>query len=318
MAEGTVTSDKVDALAEAARHREEFYERDEALLLDIATRLDTRDLTVALRTWRNLADDELADEDASRAFERVHLDVCNGLLGSELAGFLDPEGSAMLTRALDLLEPPDPVGGPDVPRTLSQRRGEGLVKLARRYLDGRTGGPTGGGRTGGARGGGGRATPSIEVVFTPRHDVRVVEDHRCEITGFGSVPLDTIRRLACDARIGWLVMNGEREVLDMGRSVRTPSAGQRRAVVVRDRHCRYPGCRAPAEWCDVHHLVEWERGGATDLANLVLLCRRHHQKVHEGRRRLVRAPDGTIRVERRTTTLRAARSGEPRARGPSG
>ena len=222
LAEGTVTTDKVDALAESARHREEFYERDEVLLLDIATRLDSRDLTVALRTWRNLADDELADEDASRAFERVHLDVANGLLGSELAGFLDPEGSAMLTRALDLLEPPDPMGGPDMPRALSQRRGEGLVKLARHYLDGRTGA--------------GRATPSIEVVFTPQDDARVLEDHRCEITGFGAVPLDTVRRLACEARIGWLVVNGEREVLDMGRSVRTPSAGQRR----HDRGARSP------------------------------------------------------------------------------
>ena len=210
----------------------------------------------------------------------------------------------MLTRALDLLEPPDRVGGPDTPRTLSQRRGEGLVKLARHYLDG--------------SGGAGRATPSIEVVFTPQHDPRDLEAHRCEITGFGVVPLDTVRRLACDARIGWLVLNGEREVLDMGRSVRTPSAGQRRAVTVRDRHCRYPGCRAPAQWCDVHHLVEWERGGVTDLANLALLCRRHHQKVHEGRRRLVRDPSGTIRLERRSATVRDRGNGEPRARGPSG
>jgi hypothetical protein len=96
-----------------------------------------------------------------------------------------------------------------------------------------------------------------------------------------------------------MVLGDEREVLDLGRTSRTVSTAQRRAVVVRDRHCRYPGCRAPARWCDVHHLVEWERGGPTDLVNLALLCRRHHVAVHEGRRRLVRDSHGTYRVQRR-------------------
>ena len=254
LADGVVTTEKVDALAESARHREELYERDEGLLLDAASRLDVRDLTVALRTWRNLADDQLASDDAAAAFARVHLDVVNGLLGCELAGFLDPEGAAILLRALDLAEPPDPTTGPGAPRSISRRRGEGLVKLARHYLDTR------------------------------------------------------------------------REVLDMGRAVRTPTAAQRRAVAVRDRHCQYPRCRVPAEWCDLHHVIEWERGGATDLAALVLLCRRHHHALHEGGRRLVRGPDGECRVvpgvrgapgarRRRGETLAGAAL--PRA-GPSG
>jgi hypothetical protein len=114
-----------------------------------------------------------------------------------------------------------------------------------------------------------------------------------------------VLRLACESRVGWLIVNGEREVLDMGRRSRSVSPAQRRAVRARDRHCRYPGCRAQARWCDVHHLVEWERGGATDLGNLVLLCRRHHVAVHEGSQRLVRLPDGKLQVE-------------TRARGPSG
>jgi len=96
------------------------------------------------------------------------------------------------------------------------------------------------------------------------------------------------------------VLDERREVLDLGRRARTVSAAQRRAVVLRDEHCVHPGCRAPADWCDVHHLVEWEHGGVTDLANLVLLCRRHHVVVHEGRKRLVRdEASGEFRVERR-------------------
>ena len=135
LADGRVTAEKVELLAEVARHREEFYARDEDLLVDLASRFDVRDLAVALRTWRMLADDDAADDDANDAFARVHLDIANGLLGSELAGFLDPHGATVLANALDLIEPPDPTGGPDVARSLSQRRGEGLVKLAQHYLD---------------------------------------------------------------------------------------------------------------------------------------------------------------------------------------
>lgn len=303
LADGRTTAAKVELLAEVARHREELYERDEQLLIDLASRLDARDLVVALRTWRMLADDEAADDDANDAFGRVHLDIANGLLGSELAGFLDPHGSTVLANALDLIEPPDPTVGPDLPRSLSQRRGEGLVKLAQHYLDARNG-------SGGVGGPAGRAVPSVTVVFTPEHDRWLLEDHRWEIDGFGPVPHSTVARLACDARAAWLTLDGRREVLNLGRDSRTVTTAQRRAVSVRDRHCQHPGCRAPAQWCDVHHLLEWNAGGATDLANLVLLCRRHHVAVHEGRRRLVRNLDGTLRV-----VSRARRRGRWRNRG---
>ena len=106
----------------------------------------------------------------------------------------------------------------------------------------------------------------------------------------------------------------QREVLDIGRESRTPTAAQRRAVVARDRHCQYPDCRAPAHWCDVHHIVEWDDGGPTDLVNLVLLCRRHHVAVHEGRKRLIRNPDGSFSVTPGLRISRRSRHGQ-RARG---
>jgi len=74
----------------------------------------------------------------------------------------------------------------------------------------------------------------------------------------------------------------ELEPLDVGRASRTVTAPQRRAVVVRDRHCRFPGCDRPPGWGDVHHIVHWLDQGRTDLDNLILLCRRHHTLVHEG------------------------------------
>jgi 5-methylcytosine-specific restriction endonuclease McrA len=69
--------------------------------------------------------------------------------------------------------------------------------------------------------------------------------------------------------------------LTVGRSTRTVPAAIRRALVVRDRGCRFPGCDRPPAWADAHHLVHWADGGETDLENLVLLCRPHHRIVHE-------------------------------------
>jgi hypothetical protein len=67
--------------------------------------------------------------------------------------------------------------------------------------------------------------------------------------------------------------------MDLGRSARTASAGQRRALAARDRGCIMPGCGVPAEACQTHHLQEWSEGGTTDLANMALLCWAHHRQV---------------------------------------
>jgi HNH endonuclease len=80
--------------------------------------------------------------------------------------------------------------------------------------------------------------------------------------------------------------------LELGRATRVVSAAQRTALAVRDGGGVFPGCDRPLAWCDAHHLRHWLHGGATDLANLALLCRAHHRAVHEGGWRLHRHPDG--------------------------
>lgn len=92
----------------------------------------------------------------------------------------------------------------------------------------------------------------------------------------------SIHRLTCDAAISRLVMSADSQPLDIGRSTRTVPEPMRRAVIARDRHCRFPGNRHPARWCDAHHIVHWIDEGRTEVDNLILLCRHHHTLIHSG------------------------------------
>jgi len=96
-----------------------------------------------------------------------------------------------------------------------------------------------------------------------------------------TITAETGRRLACDGSICGLLFAKGSEVLDLGRTQRLPNRAQRRALMARDGGCRFPGC-TERRYVEAHHVVHWIDGGPTDLANLVLLCWRHHHAVHEG------------------------------------
>ena len=76
-------------------------------------------------------------------------------------------------------------------------------------------------------------------------------------------------------------MDKHGKVLALGRSKRLVSKAQRRALMIRDLMCRYPGCHQTRH-LKAHHVVSWSHGGRTDLDNLILLCQWHHTAVHEG------------------------------------
>jgi Domain of unknown function (DUF222) len=116
--------------------------------------------------------------------------------------------------------------------------------------------------------------------------------------GFGAtVSAARARWLACDGQVTRIVLGPDGVPLEHGRTVRLFPAHVRRAAEVRDGGCVFAGCAAPTWWCDVHHLLEWVNGGATDLDNAALLCERHHTKVHHGFR-VERRPDGRWRTWR--------------------
>lgn len=103
------------------------------------------------------------------------------------------------------------------------------------------------------------------------------------------------RALLCDSALHRLVLAGRSSVLDYGTAVRTIPANLWNAMVIRDGHCRWPGCDRPAHWCDGHHVRPFP-SGPTSLENLVLLCRRHHRRLHRRGWHAKLLPDATFEV----------------------
>jgi hypothetical protein len=122
---------------------------------------------------------------------------------------------------------------------------------------------------------------------------RPLSDVRCDLDRSGPIGWETLLRVSCDCAISRVVMKGRSEILDVGRKTRLVTTVQRRALVIRDGGCVFPGCHRPESWCDAHHLDHWALGGNTDLGRLCLVCRCHHVFVHEGGWTIQQLPDGT-------------------------
>jgi hypothetical protein len=95
------------------------------------------------------------------------------------------------------------------------------------------------------------------------------------------LPAESLRRLACDAGLVPTRTDETGALLDIGRRTRSIPSAIRRALWLRDRGCRFPGC-GHKRFLHGHHIQHWLAGGPTSLNNLVLLCSRHHRLLHEG------------------------------------
>jgi Domain of unknown function (DUF222)/HNH endonuclease len=120
----------------------------------------------------------------------------------------------------------------------------------------------------------------------------------CTHQGTG-LSASAMRRVACDATVVPVVHDDT--TIEVGRSRRAPSPAQRRALRVRDRHCRFPGCTKHRN-LHAHHIIHWADGGPTVLSNLVMVCSFHHRVLHDHGFNLVgtaesfevTTPDGSI------------------------
>jgi len=217
----------------------------------------------AVRHFRDLAT-EGADEQALRERRGVYVSsTIDGM--TVLDGTLDSESGEVVRTALQAFTDP-PVMGDD--RSPAQRRADGLERLCRAALSTltSTAGPT-------------LARPLVSYVVS-HETLTAGKLDVCDGAFVGPIGRETMRRLLCDCDVSRVVTGPAGVILDAGRSRRTVTAAQRRAVVARDQGCRFPGCDRPPGWCEVHHTRPWIAGGRTDVNELVLLCDHHHTVVH--------------------------------------
>jgi len=115
-------------------------------------------------------------------------------------------------------------------------------------------------------------------------------DHDTLETGLGAATIDGIdepigagalRRLAADANLIPMILNGPSQVLDLGTSTRLFTRGQKLALAERDGGCAWTGCTHPPSFTEAHHIRWWSQGGPTNLDNGILLCPFHHHRIHD-------------------------------------
>jgi hypothetical protein len=95
------------------------------------------------------------------------------------------------------------------------------------------------------------------------------------------VSAQTARRLSCDASLVTVLEDENGKVLNIGRRARTVPASLRRALDIRDKTCRFPGC-SEARHVESHHIEHWADGGETSLDNIAKMCKLHHTQLHRG------------------------------------
>ncbi|MGH9110858.1 MAG: HNH endonuclease signature motif containing protein, partial [Acidimicrobiales bacterium] len=117
----------------------------------------------------------------------------------------------------------------------------------------------------------------------------------------------TLQRLCCDAGVHRVFVAGRSSILDYGTTTRTIPANLWAALVIRDRHCRFPGCDRPPDWSEAHHIRWVTHGGPTCLDNLALACSRHHHLLHTPGWQAKLLPDATLEITTPTGQIHQSR-----------
>ncbi len=135
--------------------------------------------------------------------------------------------------------------------------------------------------------------PEINILIDyPTLTGLATEHGLCETIDGTPLPAETVRRLCCDAHVFPTILGGHGDVLDTGRTQRTATPPQRRALAAMHRTCAHPDCTVTFDNTRIHHIAHWtQHHGPTNLDNLLPLCERHHHDVHEGGWTLTMTPD---------------------------
>ncbi|SDY19972.1 protein of unknown function [Geodermatophilus africanus] len=289
-AAGAVTGEQAGVIARVAEPEHLTAAAEQGVDLEVVDRLLTgvacerphADVAKAVHHYLDQLDEDGPEPDPT---EDRRLAMTKHADGSITGRFdLDAVGGERLQTALESVVQAGRGAGDE--RTRAQQQADALVQLADNAL----------------------ASGSLPILrgHKPQLLVKVALDDLADPAvgrgtaqlGFGAtISAARARWLACDGQITRIVLGPDGLPLEHGRTLRLFPPHVRRAAEVRDSGCVFAGCAAPTWWCDVHHLLAWIDGGATDLANAALLCERHHTKVHHGFR-VERQPDGRWRTWR--------------------
>jgi hypothetical protein len=272
-------------------HRDGF---DEEEMLGYAREFSVFELRKLCRVAWHVANSDGFFNEAEVDFTRRHFHVSqmpDGMFAVD--GVLDPVGGAAFKTAVDVLAKPK---GPEDERTAKQRRADAVGELSMHAME--------------------------QGTLPRRHSVKPHINLTMTLEGLkgelGVPPADldlslpisirTAERIACDCTMSRVLL-ADSMVIDVGRATRTVSPPTMRALRVRDKGCRFPGCDRQVNWSNPHHIIYRSRGGSDKLTNLVLLCYFHHRLVHEGGWQV-------IKVGRELKFLPPERFVMRRARGP--
>ena len=114
----------------------------------------------------------------------------------------------------------------------------------------------------------------------------------------GLLPRSEVERLLCDCKVSRVVMGPTSKPLDIGRVTRVWPYSIRAAIIARDQHCQWPGCKVTASWSEIHHHRHWKHGGRTSVDNGYLLCPHHHHFLHRQPGWTITFADQVVRVFR--------------------
>jgi hypothetical protein len=272
---GMLSGSQVDVLLEAAFRAPDAFAKAEAKLVEMA--LDTpliRDLRKRLDYWLDqVAPDDLADDrNLIRESRATYIRRDGDMM--RFTGWTDLESGGMMRARLD----PGPAAPGDT-RSTPARRADLLIDIL--------------------NGAGDRPNILVHVsAETLLETDPAKKTANLAETGSGTfLTRDEISRIACEANLSRVVFGPASQPLDVGRSKRLVTPALRTAVTARDLECVFPNCDRVSSWCDVHHLIPWQKGGLTQIDNLILLCRHHHTLIHEGGWRIKGKP-GNLRFHR--------------------
>jgi Domain of unknown function (DUF222) len=302
---GAITLDHARRLARVRNGRTQTqFDLDEQQLLANAANLSFQEFENMTRYWEQHADPDGAEQAEQRAIEDRNLSLSR--LNDEwiIRGTSDLMSGSQISEALSRIEQElfdadwaeakqrvgDDVCLADLTRTNAQRRHDSFLEMAR------------------------RATATQPNCKPPEPLVTIVMDYQtfveqgllhadatktgtdgaATMPGSGSVRADRrselldgtpIRpesafRIAIESQLSRIVMQGASIVLDAGRSTRYYTGALRRAIIIRDRTCCWPGCHVPATHSEIDHHVEYQHGGHTSERNAKVYCAAHHAKKH--------------------------------------